>query len=167
MGRSEIAERADAARKALSDLAIAVRDLPPPAFNFARSVELLQKLADWAGYDRRGAFPETETLSGALEGGLEKACVDRQPPSQCDTELQSKRVAEPEHEAGPEKASVPPAGKSKLPRSRSRRQMAKQLGMLGGLSRSPEKIAAARQNMKVINEIRWAAKRRQQGEKET
>ena len=147
MDTTGIAERATAARNALAELAKAVATLPPPGFNFTRSIELLGQLADWADRGRqRSGFSEAEILNWALSGTLEKGCGGRQAAPM-------KSVREPEV---PEASSVVEV--SSDPALSARKKMAKLLGQVGGKKRTKKKIAAARANMRVVNQRRWGNK---------
>lgn len=147
MGMTEIAERAIAARNALADLANSVAKLPPPVFNFARSIDLLGQLADWADRGRQDpGFNETEALNRALVGTLEKGSDGRR--------------AVP---AVPAKESKTAGGYASEvlsdPSLSPRQKIGRILAQKGGESRSAEKVAAAKANMQIINEKRWGRKR--------
>lgn len=151
MGMTEIAERATAARNALADLANSVAKLPPPVFNFARSIDLLGQLADWADTGRqRSGFGEGETLNRALLGTLEKGCDGRE-------------AAPMEPAREPEVSEAFAAEGLGDPGPSVRKKMAKLLGRVGGSKSTEKKIAAARANMQAINERRWGSKRKKPG----
>lgn len=141
MNMADIAQKALAAHEALAALAQAVRDLPEPRFKFARSVGLLAQLSSWAERNRMGTgFIEAETLSSALEAGLETGCKGRK------AELPKPNGKKKDRKT-PTLASLNAAGDGSI----SLTDIAAVLGGVGGESRSAAKVAAARANIAEIN----------------
>lgn len=148
MDMADIAKRAAAAHEALDALAQAVRNLPEPKFNFARSVDLLAQLSGWAERNRPDSgFSEAGVLSSALEAGLEKGCKGRkaepQKPDGMKPNVRKKGGKEP----SPTLTTLNASGDGSITLT----SIAMVMGRAGGKSRSKDKVAAARANIGEIN----------------
>ena len=151
MDMADIAKRAAAAQEALAALDQAVRDLPEPKFKFARSVGLLAELSSWAERNRPDAkFVQADTLSGALEAGLDNGCLPRgiavKPIGKKPDGKKPDRKKAGKTQ-GPTLSTLKDAGGGSITMT----DIAMVLGSAGGKSKSDEKVAAARANIGEIN----------------